>query len=325
MKTGFKLIGLVLFLIFSFSCKKDLILGDLPSIGAQSIKKVGVNSASIECSINPNNQNTNVLCEWGTTTSYGNSVSANQNPLTGSDPENVVFDITGLESEVTYYFRIKAINDVGVCYGDNMDFKTYAVVDEDGNGYFSVTIGNQKWLLENLRTTKYNDGSDIPNVTSFNEWFALTTGAYCTYNNSTDSAFIHTYGRLYNSYAVSTGKLAPEGWHVPTESDWTILSDYLGGYMVAGAHLKETGTTHWISPNEKATNESGFTALPGGRLDKGPVGQYNFQGLTGSAYFWSATIVGNGVKTFSVISNSYIFSSFAINKEYGYSIRLIKD
>ena len=95
--------------------------------------------------------------------------------------------------------------------------------------------------------------------------------------------------------------------------------------MVAGAHLKETGTAHWISPNEWATNESGFTALPGGRLDIGPYGLYNFQGLTGSAYFWTATIGAVDPWCYCMISNNSILSSFAINKEFGYSVRLIKD
>lgn len=204
-------------------------MGDGPEITEKSIKNVAVNTVSIGCSINPNYLNTTVTCEWGQTTGYGNTASSNQDPVTGSDPVNLVIDITGLESEVTYNLRIKATNELGTAYSDNLTFKTYATVDGDGNGYYSVTIGTQEWLTKNLMTTKYNDGTDIPNVTTFTEWAALTTGAYCNYSNSTDSLFIETYGRLYNWYTINTGKLAPEGWHVPTKTDWTILSDFWGG------------------------------------------------------------------------------------------------
>jgi uncharacterized protein (TIGR02145 family) len=112
-------------------------------------------------------------------------------------------------------------------FNDELEYGT--LTDQDGNIYKTITIGNQVWMAENLRTTKYNDGTAIPNVTGKSEWCALTTGAYCNYNNTKNVDTISTYGRIYNWYAVNTGKLAPPGWHVPNDEDWRTLTDYLGG------------------------------------------------------------------------------------------------
>ncbi len=120
-------------------------------------------------------------------------------------------------------------------------------------------------MAENLKTTKHNDGTSIPNVTDNTAWKNLVTPAYCWYNN--DILNKTPYGALYNWYTVNTGKLCPSGWHVPTDSEWTILTTYLGGLSIAGGKLKETGTGHWLNPNTGATNETGFTALPGGYRD----------------------------------------------------------
>ena len=133
--------------------------------------------------------------------------------------------------------------------------------DIDGNVYHTVTIGTQIWMVENLKTTRYNDGSPIPFVTDSSSWSNLTTPGYCWYNNDTTNK--NTYGALYNWFAVNTGKLAPTGWHVPTDDEWTTLTTYLGGESIAGGKLKETGTTHWRTPNAGATNEIGFTASSG--------------------------------------------------------------
>lgn len=144
------------------------------------------------------------------------------------------------------------------------------VTDIDGNIYHTVQIGTQIWMVENLKTTKFNDGTTIPLVTDNIAWSKLTTPAYCWNKNIENNK--DTYGALYNWYAVNTGKLCPKGWHVPTDNDWTILANYLGGETYdnknieskTGGKLKESGTIHWSSPNEGATNETGFTGLPGG-------------------------------------------------------------
>lgn len=132
------------------------------------------------------------------------------------------------------------------------------VKDYEGNVYNTVKIGNQCWLRENLKSTKLNDGTLIPNVTDYIAWTNITTFAYCWPNN--DSTF--GQGGLYNWYTVETGKLCPLGWHVPSYSEDSLLIAYLGGESVAGGKLKEVGTTHWASPNTGATNESGYTAIP---------------------------------------------------------------
>lgn len=151
------------------------------------------------------------------------------------------------------------------------------VTDYDGNVYNTVTIGTQVWLVENLKVTHYNNGDPIPNVTGNTEWFNLTTGAYCDYSNVPANST--TYGRIFNSYVVDDSRgLCPTNWHVPTNAEWSTLTTFLGGLSIAGGKLKEAGTTHWNSPNTDATNESGFTALPGGgRGDYGSfigIGQY---------------------------------------------------
>jgi uncharacterized protein (TIGR02145 family) len=140
------------------------------------------------------------------------------------------------------------------------------ITDKDDNTYTAVTIGTQVWIIENLKTTKYNDGTTIPNITDNEVWANLTTPGYCWYDNDA-STFKAIYGALYNWYAVNTGKLCPLGWHIPTRDDYTTLMLFLDTDGTwdnndAGGKLKETGTIHWLSPNIGATNESGFTALP---------------------------------------------------------------
>ncbi len=156
------------------------------------------------------------------------------------------------------------------------------VKDYEGNTYNTVKIGNQCWLRENLKNTKLNDGTLIPLVID-STWYNLTP-AYCWYDNNISNKEI--YGALYNWTTVNTSKLCPIGWHVPSDSEWTTLSDYLGGESVAGGKLKEAGTAHWASPNTGATNETGFTAFPGGNRMYVNFGNIGVHGLwwTGSLY-----------------------------------------
>lgn len=158
------------------------------------------------------------------------------------------------------------------------------VTDVDGNEYDTVTIGSQVWMKENLNVTHYNNGDTIPYVQNNTVWAGLSTGAYCNYEN--DTSFAAIYGRLYNWYAVSgTKNICPTGWHVATDSEWTILTDLLGGEAVAGGKLKETGTLYWSSPNFGATNEVGFTALPGGYRSNTEV----YLGFGGIGSWWCST------------------------------------
>lgn len=201
------------------------------------------------------------------------------------------------------------------------DTSTATVFDIDGNGYHTVTIGTQVWLVENLKTTKYRDGTSIPNVKVDAQWRVLTTGAYCDYNNTPSNS--STYGRLYNWYAIADSRnIAPDGWHVPTDADWNTLIGYLGGDGVAGGKLKETGTVHWLSPNIAETNEFGFSFLPAGY-------RYN-EGW----YFWMKEVGYSWILTDYSTVNAYYKaircdqSSIVMNnmsKNYGLSVRCIKN
>jgi uncharacterized protein (TIGR02145 family) len=196
------------------------------------------------------------------------------------------------------------------------------VNDIDGNVYKTVTIGTQVWMAENLKTTKYNDGAAIPLVTD-NNFINLTTPAYCWYNNDAPT-YKNTYGAIYNWYTVNTGKLCPTGWHVPSEVEFNTLFTFLGGIGVAGPKLKEAGTTHWGSLNVGSTNESGFTALPGG--GRGYQGAFYYIGNTG--FWWSSTekspIFGLAITIFS-FNSSPSTEAKQTNKEGGYSVRCLKN
>ncbi|MBA7544886.1 hypothetical protein ES705_37247 [subsurface metagenome] len=194
--------------------------------------------------------------------------------------------ITGLTATTTYYIRAYATNSAGTAYGDEITIitSTATVTDYEGNVYQTITIGSQEWMCENLKLTKYADGTAIPLVTNSTEWGNLTTPGYYWYNND-EPTYANTYGALYNWYTVEKGNLCPTGWHVPTDAEWTTLTDYLGGASVAGGKLKETGTAHWSYPNTGATNESGFTALPGG--GRSLNGTFGYVGSSGG--WWSST------------------------------------
>ena len=192
--------------------------------------------------------------------------------------------LPNLAEGTTYYVRAYAVNGAGTAYGNELQILTM-MSDADLNIYKTVKIGNQVWMAENLATTKYNDNSSITKVTGNAEWIALTTEAYCWYAND-ETTYKPLYGAIYNWFAVNEGNLCPTGWRVPTDEDWTALTTFLLGETVAGGKLKEAGTTHWLTPNTGATNETGFTALPGG---------YRFR-VTGTfadagklSYWWSST------------------------------------
>jgi len=200
-------------------------------------------------------------------------------------------------------------------------FNFISCTDGDNNNYPVVIIGTQVWMAENLKTTKYKDGTAIPLVTGGTAWSNLSTPGYCWYNNN-ESTYKNTFGGLYNWYTVNTGNLCPTGWHVPGSNEWTTLVDYLGGTSVAGGKLKETGSTHWTSPNFGATNESGFTARPGGACRS--VGEFLYISDYGdwwSATEYDATHVLDRYLHYSLIEvNSGLFT-----KQAGFSVRCLKD
>jgi len=196
--------------------------------------------------------------------------------------------------------------------------------DNSGNTtvYESVTIGTQVWMVKNLNVTKYRNGDAIPNVTDTAQWRSLTTGAYCNYDNATTNA--DTYGRLYNWYAVNDSRnIAPTGWHVASDAEWSILTNYLGGVNLAGSKLKESGSSHWLVRNT-GTNESGFTALPGGKRWHGDG---TFGGIGMGGYWWTSSQGYIGAQYRDICSyDSYVrYSLYGEDVKEGFSVRCVKD
>lgn len=220
---------------------------------------------------------------WSTS---ANPTIANSKTSDGTGTGTFSSSISGLTPNTTYHVRAYATNSAGTAYGTDKQFTSDPLTmnDIDGNSYHVIRIGTQLWMKENLKTTSLNDGTDIAQVTSGATWSNLTTPGYCWYNNN-EVPYKATYGALYNWYTVNTGKLCPAGWHVSTDDEWITLENYLGGASPAGGKLKETGTAHWLSPNTGATNESEFTALPGGwRLNTG-----TFESISAYGYWWTST------------------------------------
>jgi len=252
-----------------------------------------------------------------------------------------------LTPDTKYYVRAYAINEAGEGYGNVIEFTTTgsvtgdivfnpdltydSMIDIDGNTYKTIKIGDQTWMAENLKTTKYNDGIDIPLVTAISNWVDLSTPGYCWYLND-GGKYKNIYGALYNWYTVNTGKLCPAGWHVPDDTEWEALVAFTGGESVAGNHLKEADLTHWVITEESVTNSSGFTALPGGTrwgTLTDPVIYFTDMGYTG--HFWSTTedydpvseYQGVYTRTFKGSSHESERSSFT--KSQGISVRCVKD
>jgi uncharacterized protein (TIGR02145 family) len=199
--------------------------------------------------------------------------------------------------------------------------KAQTVTDIDGNVYNILTIGSQQWLGENLKATHYRNGDPIPNVPGGTAWENLTTGAYCNYQDDTINATV--YGRLYNWLAVNDSRIiAPVGWHIPTDTEFTILIDYLGGDSIAGGKLKEIGFEHWCYPNAGATNETGFTAVPGGYCNS--LGVFDNKGYRG--YYQSSTVYNAGNSWFRelVCEDDRVDRHYA-SKGSGHSVRCVKD
>jgi uncharacterized protein (TIGR02145 family) len=196
------------------------------------------------------------------------------------------------------------------------------VMDGEGNLYRTVLIGELKWMSENLRSTKYNDGTDIALVTDNAAWAGLATPAYCWYGNIASSSYeAKICGALYNWYVVNTDKLCPREWRVPTEDEWNDLITAMGGEAVAGGKLKEAGTKHWAIPNVQATNESGLKALPGGYRDFD-----GFKAIGIAGFWWSSSEVSaDDSGSLGLINNLGTSSWLGISKKVGMSVRCVRE
>ena len=268
-----------------------------------------------------------------TITARGVCWSTNSNPTisngktsNGTGAGAFVSRITELEPNTTYYIRAYATNILGTSYGNIVSFILFMgvpgqnVTDIDGNVYHTVKIGSQEWLKENLKTTTFNDGTPIPQVTDNNTWNNLLTPAYCWYSNN-KATYGNIFGGLYNWYAVNTNKLCPSMWKVPSIGDISALVDYLLGMDIAGAKLKEEGTTYFLSPNKGATNESGFSARPGGARRAGV-----FDSIYETGFWWTTSGQTTGAWFMSLgHQSSESYTHYWLEKSSGLAIRCIKE
>ncbi|MFH0843549.1 MAG: fibrobacter succinogenes major paralogous domain-containing protein [Bacteroidota bacterium] len=246
--------------------------------------------------------------------------------------------LTRLDGSTEYYARAYATNDDGTGYGEQVVFRTaprnivfnpsltYGIVtDQEGNSYRTIQIGQQTWMAENLRSTHYSDGGEIPHVKDIIAWTGLTTGCYCYYDNDTLNR--SSYGALYNWFAVDDPRgICPAGWHIPSDEEFTLLEEYLGGSTYAGMKMKEISQVHWASPNIGATNESGFTALPGG--SRYWSFKYDFFHMGYFAVFWTSTEFISDVQSawFRYLAMDEVrIEKSTWWKITGFSVRCVKD
>ena len=244
------------------------------------------------------------------------------------------FAISVGEQSCTLTITVNGVGQTGItahsCGADSVNnpAKTYgAITDQQGNVYKTVVIGNQEWMAENLNTSIYRNGEAIANITDNNQWLSLNTGAWC-YNDN-DSQYDCPYGKLYNWYAVADPRnVCPTGWHVPTDAEWSVLINYLdpntdGISNVAGGKLKSIGLQYWRSPNQDATNESGFSGLPGGGRHDDDGVFYNV-GIFGN--WWSSTETGTNDAWYRTLHCSLdgAYRNYT-NEHYGFSVRCLRD
>jgi uncharacterized protein (TIGR02145 family) len=213
----------------------------------------------------------------------------------------------------------RTVNGGGSILNPNLTYGT--VADQQGNTYATIVIGGQEWMAENLRTTTYANGDTIPNITDGTQWSNLTAGAWVYYNN--DIQYENPYGKLYNWYTVADARnVCPTGWHVPTDLEWTALTNYLGGETVAGGKMKSNGTQYWYSPNFGATNESGFSGLPGGvRQNSGTFVTIGYEGQ----YYSSTENNANTAWKRDLNNNEDYANRTNVNKKSGVSVRCLRD
>jgi uncharacterized protein (TIGR02145 family) len=320
-----------IFLVFASSCKKD----DDVNGGNNTVIPVLTTTVVTDLTQTTAKSGGNITSDGGATvTSRGVCWSTGQTPtvsdnktIDGTGAGNFTSSISGLSANTTYYARAYATNSLGTAYGSAMSFTTLqggggsSFTDtRDGTVYQTVTIGNQVWMAENL---KY-----LPSVNQVADGSEDAAGSYyyvydydgTDVNAAKATSNYSTYGVLYNWTAAVNA--CPDGWHLPSDAEWTQLTDYLGGESVAGDKLKETGITHWYDPNTGATNETGFTALPGGnRYDDGSFGDIGKNGDWWSAMEGDATDawgrdVGYGSSSVYRVSG---------DKEFGFSVRCVRD
>jgi hypothetical protein len=305
------------YVLITPSCKKNR--DAIPALGTLDVLAIFPTSAVSVCYISEGAEVINQGVCWST--SQNPTIVSNKTQDGFKTPDYLTYFInwgtpgstftshlTGLTANTTYYIRAYATNNAGTGYGQQIQFTTPldisgeagTVIDNNGNTYSTIGLGGQRWMDEDLKTTKLNDGTSIPLVPDSLQWLTLTTPGYCWYNN--DSAYKKTYGALYNGYSIQTGKLCPTGWRVPTLKEWLTLAYYLGGAF-----------------------ETGFAALQEGYRLSGRFlflgdrtiwwGSESTQEITSLSYCY--------LRYYSIIAIDYISYGYEINN--GYSVRCLKD
>ncbi len=298
-------------------------LGDIPSVTNPVLSEYTTGSVDITAWVNPEYLASAVFAEYGTSVSYGDITGTGLDSLEGSTAAEVKIHIEGLTPATDYHIRIKAANEMGESYSDDITFTTYAAMDYDSNYYYSVKINDQEWLKENLRNTHFQNGDAIPDVTDATAWSQTTDPAYCQYKN--DPAAADVYGYLYNFFvAADSRNVCPVGWHVPALDEWNTLITYLGGDTVADKKIRETGTDHWLT-DTGVTNESGMTVLPAGNRERDGA----FFNLRYVSFLWSsfdgAVGYASGPWIIAMSYNSPGISENPYSTNFGASIRCLKD
>ena len=295
---------------------------DVPTIQLSSIKDFGL-SAFAYINI-PDNGGKTVTQRGIVYSTTENPTTLNDKILSGTGIGEFSITITGLTQKTTYFVRAFASNEVGTAYSNQIKLTTNTasttISDIEGNTYNTINIGNQIWMTSNLSTSRFRNGVYIPYILNSTQWATTKSPALSFYNH--DNNFESNYGKQYNWYAVADPQgLCPIGWHIPSNNEWTILSDFLGGLNVAGGKMKATGTQFWSFPSN-GNNSSGFTGLPGGfRNVDGTFGILGYNG-----FWWSATDE-NEQKAFnrSIIYTDNVLSVGSSSKNQGFSVRCLKD
>ncbi len=317
MKNAAAIITLILTVFLTYSCQKLKV----PALSTSEVTNITGTTAICGGTITDDGGSgiTAAGVCWGI---YPNPTVSNSKTIENVEKQ-FTSNISGLDGTSTYHVRAYATNAIGTGYGEDKSFTTEPeyVRDIDGNIYVEVTIGGQTWLRENLKTTRYNDGTPIANLTENSMWGSSNEGAYCWYEND-GALYKDTFGALYNWYATDTRKLCPPGWHIPAVIEWDALISFLNGEDKAGGKLKETGIEHWLSPNAGATNATGFTALPdGSRNDSG-----DFTNLGSSGTWWSSDDYDlNSSYIYSINYNNSIVVRHIDFKQMGFSVRCLKN
>ncbi len=320
---------LIIVMMLSQACKKKTddtpLTGPVPVITTVEYSNVLLNTADFTGNVTSDGGSYVTKRGFCWSNSNQNPTIQNDTVVCGSGAGSYTGTIKRMHGQSLYYVRAYATNTNGTGYGSTFNLTTIdsTIADVQGNYYHIVQIGTQVWMAENLKVTSSRSGVPIPNVTDPVQWGQLNQfqiGAYCDYEN--DPVKSGTYGRLYNWYVVQNIPLSPAGWHIPNYVEWYIMIDYLGGETIAAAKLKEAGTLHWDSGNTGATNESGFTALPGGWRNV----QSAFSEIFYAGNWWTSTYYqADESWMIRMTSDKNSMYSNRFSTTFGLSIRCVRD